>query len=118
MCYNNIDCVTDQWDYTTVQERRSLYHDIVVYQMVTISGLVPFSQYDVQVNASNSMGFILGSVQTIHLPPGSELLVQGFLGCKTSDWNISSTVNSRCSAIGYKCDDVILKQNGLITLLF
>ncbi|XP_041351149.1 usherin-like [Gigantopelta aegis] len=61
----------DQWDYTTVRERRSLYHDIVVYQMVTIGGLVPFSQYSVQVNASNTKGFILGSMQTIRMPPGT-----------------------------------------------
>ncbi|XP_048258912.1 usherin-like [Haliotis rufescens] len=61
----------DNWDYSIVRERRSLYRDTTVYQLITITGLIPMSGYTVQVNASNTRSFILSATAQADLPPGS-----------------------------------------------
>ncbi|KAH3846702.1 hypothetical protein DPMN_089004 [Dreissena polymorpha] len=58
------------WDYSTVFGRRSLHRSKTVAEWVLIGPLIPMSSYSVQVNASNSVGFILGNVLAADLPPG------------------------------------------------
>lgn len=39
---------------------------------VPIKGLIPFSNYTVQVNASNSQGSLISDAITIVMPPGGK----------------------------------------------
>lgn len=42
---------------------------------VEINSLIPMTEYNVQINASNSVGFIMGNVLTANLPPGSRFFM-------------------------------------------
>ena len=52
-------------------ERRSLYQttDVptVPPEWVTVDGLLPYSAYTVQVNASNAAGYILSHVEDVQM---------------------------------------------------
>ncbi|XP_076463865.1 usherin-like [Babylonia areolata] len=61
----------ENWNYTTVTDRRSLFRDAVSYTAMDIGPLVPLSDYNVQVNASNTMGFVLSNVVALTMPAGS-----------------------------------------------
>ncbi|XP_053408878.1 usherin-like [Mercenaria mercenaria] len=61
----------DAWDYSTIHTRRSLNRSQLYNEWVTITSLIPMSTYSVQVNASNTVGFILGNVMSADMPPGS-----------------------------------------------
>lgn len=58
------------WDFSVVHDRRSLYQSRSHSEWVTITPLIPMSTYTIQVNASNTVGFILSNVLTENLPPG------------------------------------------------
>eukprot|EP00058_Branchiostoma_floridae_P024730 XP_002610220.1 hypothetical protein BRAFLDRAFT_76999 [Branchiostoma floridae] len=60
----------DNWDYTTVRDTQSLYTSLVTDEWVTIPGLIPYSTYTVQVNASNTKGSILSNTLTATMPEG------------------------------------------------
>ncbi|XP_078675414.1 usherin-like isoform X2 [Branchiostoma floridae x Branchiostoma belcheri] len=61
----------DNWDYTTVRDTRSLYISLVTDEWVTIPGLIPYSTYTVQVNASNTKGSILSNTRAATMPQGA-----------------------------------------------
>ncbi|CAD5123124.1 DgyrCDS11497 [Dimorphilus gyrociliatus] len=56
------------WNYSTERERRSLYTSQEFNKLTKIEGLVPYSIYIVQVNASNSKGFVISNTQTAQMP--------------------------------------------------
>ncbi|XP_041108645.1 usherin [Polyodon spathula] len=58
-------------NYSTKNDIRSLYSSKEVDVWVSIGGLVPFSNYTVQVNACNSQGCVMSSPKAITLPPGA-----------------------------------------------
>ena len=61
------------WDYSTVTERRSLYENKEAAETwLTVTGLIPHSSYYVQVNASNSQGYVLSNTLTANMPMGCE----------------------------------------------
>lgn len=62
------------WNYDVVVVRRLMYNTTQASQWVTVDGLVPNSQYNVQVNASNTKGFILTNSLLVQLPMGCESL--------------------------------------------
>ncbi|XP_060070524.1 usherin-like [Ylistrum balloti] len=61
----------ENWDYNVIQEARSLFHGTNHSQWISITGLIPMSSYDVQVNASNTGGYILSNIRRADLPQGS-----------------------------------------------
>ncbi|XP_074120778.1 usherin [Sminthopsis crassicaudata] len=54
-----------------VNDTQILHHTEEANLWVSISGLVPFSNYTVQVNASNSQGSLISDPITIMMPPGA-----------------------------------------------
>ena len=58
------------WDYSLVTDRRSLFQNLTGGDWVQITPLVPFSEYYVQVNASNTKGFILSNTKLAEMPAG------------------------------------------------
>ena len=66
----NLFCFSESWDYSTVVERRSLHRSQTHSEWIAITPLIPMSSYVIQVNASNSVGYILSNVQTVDLEPG------------------------------------------------
>ncbi len=62
----------DNWNYDVLVARRLLYNTTQASQWVTVDGLIPNSQYNVQVNASNTKGFILTNSLLVQLPMGCE----------------------------------------------
>ncbi len=71
----------DDWDYTTVHDRRSLYRSAMGGQWVTVSGLIPYTTYYVQVNASNSKGFELSNNMHADMPMGCKYVQTYFSTC-------------------------------------
>jgi len=58
---------------TTVESARSLYESAVSpVDWVVVEGLLPFADYVVQVNASNSRGYVLSNAETATTPPDSQ----------------------------------------------
>jgi len=64
--------ISENWDYTSVTERHSLYHGQTSGQWLTVSSLIPYTTYYVQVNASNSKGFRLSNNMRAIMPMGCE----------------------------------------------
>ena len=62
--------LSENWDYTTVNDRRSLYHGQTSGQWLSVSTLMPYTTYYVQVNASNSKGFLLSNNMHADMPMG------------------------------------------------
>ena len=60
----------DDWDYTTVHDRRSLYRSATGGRWVSVSELMPYTTYYVQVNASNTKGFELSNNMHADMPMG------------------------------------------------
>ena len=58
--------VTDNWDYSTVRQRRALLTTPRADDWIVISGLLPYSRYSVQVNATNSVGYVISNVVSYH----------------------------------------------------
>ena len=68
MTYN--DCV-ENTSYNTTLTRRSLYqsHESPASShWVSVDGVLPYSEYSIQVNASNSRGFVLSNIITLNMP--------------------------------------------------
>jgi len=67
---------TPRTNHNTTITRRSLYSSHVPplsSNWVTVSRLLlPFSEYSVQVNASNSRGFVLSNTVSVDMPPDSQ----------------------------------------------
>ena len=63
---------SDAWDYSTVHTRHSLHRSQTYDEWVSVTPLIPMSVYSVQMNASNTVGLILGNVMTANMPPGCE----------------------------------------------
>ena len=61
---------SDNWNYTTVIERRSLLRETAANAAVEITPVIPLADYNVQVNASNTRSFILSNVVPLTMPPG------------------------------------------------
>lgn len=70
---------SDVWDYSTLHDRRSLSRSQYYDEWVSVSPLIPMSTYTVQVNASNTVGFILSNIMPADMPPGCKLLNQSFI---------------------------------------
>ena len=71
---NNFSSLTDNFDFSPVNDRRSLYESNAIPptnpDYVTIDDLVPFSEYSIQVNASNTAGYIVSHVEDVVTLPG------------------------------------------------
>lgn len=61
----------DSDNFTLVQERRTLFNGRNASEWIEVFPLVPRSQFVIQVNASNTAGFILSNTLTMDMPPGS-----------------------------------------------
>jgi len=56
--------------YNTTTSRRSLYQsETSPTNWLIVDGLLAFTEYLIQVNASNSRGFVLSNVVTVVMPP-------------------------------------------------
>ena len=60
----------ENWDYSTVTERRNLHRSKTYSEWVGISPVIPMSSYVIQVNATNSVGYILSNTKTVDMQPG------------------------------------------------
>ncbi|XP_025090014.1 usherin-like [Pomacea canaliculata] len=93
------------WNYTTVQNRSSLLQQTVSNQYFAITSLIPNSQYKIQVNASNSKGFILSNVVPVMLPPGSPdgmkppVIVSDSSTSLLVMWNVVGRANAEGSVV-------------------
>uniref|UniRef100_A0A8D2ISK6 Usherin n=1 Tax=Varanus komodoensis TaxID=61221 RepID=A0A8D2ISK6_VARKO len=58
-------------DYVILNGTRILHTNKEANVWVSIGGLVPFSNYTVEVNASNSQGYVISDPVTIAIPPGA-----------------------------------------------
>ncbi|XP_042331708.1 LOW QUALITY PROTEIN: usherin [Sceloporus undulatus] len=61
----------DNGNYTILNGTQILYTTKEANIWVSISGLIPFSNYTVEVNASNSQGYVISEPVTIAIPPGA-----------------------------------------------
>lgn len=64
--------ITANANYSIVNGTRMLYSSDESNVWVPIKGLIPFSNYTVQVNASNSQGNLISDAITIVMPPGGK----------------------------------------------
>lgn len=64
--------VTDNANYSIVNDTRMLFSSKEFNVWVPIKGLIPFSNYTVQVNAANSQGSLISDAITIAMPPGGK----------------------------------------------
>lgn len=62
--------IAEVWDYSIMHDRRSLHQSQTYNEWVAIGPLIPMSTYSVQVNASNTVGFVLGNILSADMPPG------------------------------------------------
>ena len=62
--------ISENWDYSTISDRRSLYTTSSSGVWITIEPLIPDSIYLVQVNASNTKGFLISNTGTAVMPKG------------------------------------------------
>ncbi|XP_069464673.1 usherin [Ambystoma mexicanum] len=58
-------------DYSVRTEERLVHSSRESNEWVSIGGLVPFSNYTVQINASNSRGSLTSDLITLAMPPGA-----------------------------------------------
>lgn len=65
--------ISDNWDYSTIEDRRSVYNNTVSNQWVQVTPVIPMSTYSVQVNASNTAGYILSNTLQLDMPEGCKL---------------------------------------------
>lgn len=60
---------TDNFDFSDNEDRRSMYESSEIPpenpEFVLINGLVPFSTYSIQVNASNTAGYLVSHVEGV-----------------------------------------------------
>ena len=63
---------TDHWDYSTIQDIRSVFNTTVSNTWIQVYPVIPMSSYKVQVNASNTAGYILSNTVDVNMPEGSE----------------------------------------------
>ncbi|XP_055581897.1 usherin [Falco cherrug] len=61
----------DNANYSILNDTRTLCNSSESNVWVPIKGLIPFSNYTVQVNASNSQGSLISDAITIVMPPGA-----------------------------------------------
>ncbi|XP_052767673.1 usherin-like isoform X2 [Mya arenaria] len=67
MFYNDIEV----WDYSTEFDRQSMHRSQTYNEWMVVGPLIPMSTYTVQVNASNTVGYILSNTLSADMPPGS-----------------------------------------------
>ena len=70
MLINNL-FFSENNDFSTLTDQRSLYRGEITDRWVAIEDLVPWTTYFVQVNASNTAGYVLSNSLTSSLPQGS-----------------------------------------------
>nr|XP_006813188.1 PREDICTED: usherin [Saccoglossus kowalevskii] len=58
----------DTGDYTIEQDTRILYNGTEAETDIVITGVVPFTNYNAQVKASNTMGMLMSNVQSFNMP--------------------------------------------------
>ncbi|BFZ06827.1 hypothetical protein BsWGS_09866 [Bradybaena similaris] len=63
------------WNYATVAETRPLLTSFVGYTMYQVKPLVPMSSYSIQVNGSNSVGYVLSNIVNVSMPPAGKCTV-------------------------------------------
>ena len=80
----------ESWDYSTVTQRRSLHRSNTYSEWIAITPLIPMSSYVIQVNASNSVGYILSNVQTVDLEPGCKY----HLGCHFTIYSLFMDIHN------------------------
>lgn len=61
----------DSDNYTLVQEKRTLFNGRNASEWIEVFPLIPLSKFVIQVNASNTAGYILSNTLTMDMPPGS-----------------------------------------------
>ena len=59
---------TESGDYRTQSETRALYNGTDSNSQVVISGMLPYTNYNVQVRAYNTKGSVLSNVLAINMP--------------------------------------------------
>jgi usherin len=64
--------LTDNWDYRTVEDIRSVYNNTVSNVWVLLTPVIPMSSYKLQVNASNTAGYIVSNIAQVDMPEGSK----------------------------------------------
>ena len=64
--------LTDNWDYRTVEDIRSVYNNTVSNVWVLVTPVIPMSSYKLQVNASNTAGYIVSNIAQVDMPEGSK----------------------------------------------
>lgn len=64
--------LTDNWDYRTVEDIRSVYNNTLSNVWVLLTPVIPMSSYKLQVNASNTAGFIVSNIPQVDMPEGSK----------------------------------------------
>jgi len=64
--------ITANANYSIVNDTRMLCSSNQSNVWVPVKGLIPFSNYTVQVNASNSQGSLISDAITIVMPPGGK----------------------------------------------
>ena len=64
--------LTDNWDYRTVEDIRSVYNNTVSNVWVLVTPVIPMSSYKLQVNVSNTAGYIVSNIAQVDMPEGSK----------------------------------------------
>uniref|UniRef100_A0A2C9JJ39 Usherin n=1 Tax=Biomphalaria glabrata TaxID=6526 RepID=A0A2C9JJ39_BIOGL len=62
---------TANWNYSVVSDRRLLLNATAGYITYLVTNLLPMSTYSIQINGTNSVGFILSNSVNVTLPPGT-----------------------------------------------
>lgn len=70
-------------NYTLISGRKTMHSSEGNRLWVLVDGLVPCSNYTVQVNASNSQGSVLSDRVSVEMPPSGEWEIF----CWLSDFN-------------------------------
>ncbi|XP_077967518.1 usherin-like isoform X1 [Styela clava] len=78
-------------DFREVHEKRILHIGGKADQWIRIEGLLPYTDYVVQVNASNSKGFVISNMRTVSMPPGAPDGVENPDLLPTSPYEIVAT---------------------------
>ncbi len=65
----------ENFDYRAVTDRRPMYETTEASQLVLVEGLIPYSTYTVEVNASNSQGFVLSNSKLATMPQGRKYCI-------------------------------------------
>ncbi|XP_076812806.1 usherin-like isoform X3 [Clavelina lepadiformis] len=81
----------DDMDYTTNKEPRVVLNSTDAEKWMRVESLIPYSDYIVKVNASNSAGYVISSMRTVAMPPGApDGVIEPILTSQSSDSILAS----------------------------